>query len=96
MSRARTVVGAKRTLVEITDSEWEAIQAGAITPTKQEQIFNHTDSDKLRERATPRNKLAVTDAKIASMKAMKNSGFTTDEIANKLGVSTSTVIKYIK
>ena len=96
LSRARTVVGAKRTLVEITDSEWEAIQAGAITPTKQEQIFNHTDSDKLRERATPRNKLAVTDAKIASMKAMKNSGFTTDEIANKLGVSTSTVIKYIK
>ncbi len=96
LSRARTVVGAKRTLVDITDSEWRAIQEGAVSPTKQAQIFNHTDSDKLRERATPRNKLEISNATIASMKAMKNSGFTIDEIAEKLGVSPSTVVNHLK
>jgi DNA-binding CsgD family transcriptional regulator len=96
MARARVVVGAKRTLVDITDNEWEAIQAGAVSPTRLAEIFLHTDSGKLKERATPKDKKEVSNAMIANMKAMSNSGYTTADIAEKLGVSTSTVIKYIK
>lgn len=96
LTKARAVVGAKRTLVDITDKEWEAIQSGAVTKTKLAQIINNADIDKVRERATPRNKTTLSNAKIAKISAMKSSGYTTAEIAKQLGISTSTVSKYLK
>lgn len=93
--KARTQVGAKRTPVEISDSEWEAIQAGAISENRLMQILNHTDIDKLKERATPRTKTELSTAKINKIKAMSASGYSTSEIADALGVSSSTVSKYL-
>jgi len=93
---ARARVGAKRTTVDISEKEWEAIQAGAISANKLSKIVNHTDIDKLRELATPKEyKNTVSEAKQARMKSMKSSGYTTAEIAKMLGVSTSTVSKYL-
>lgn len=92
---ARLQVGAKRQPIEITDREWEAIQAGAISENQLNKILNYTDVDKLRERATPRTKTTLSNAKISKIIAMKNSGYSTNEIANSIGVSTSTVIKYL-
>lgn len=92
---ARIKVGAERKPIEITDKEWEAIQAGAISENKLSQIINHTDIDKLRERATPRAKTTLSPAKISKASAMKSSGYTTAEIAKALGVSSSTVTKYL-
>lgn len=77
--------------IDITDREWEAIQAGAISETKLKQILNNTDIDKLRERATPRATNTVSEAKATRIKAMAASNYTLAEIAQKLGVSTSTV-----
>ena len=93
---ARLKVGAERKPIEITDKEWEAIQAGAISENKLAQIITHTDTDKLRERATPRAKTALSTAKINKISAMKASGYTTAQIAKALGVSSSTVTKYLK
>lgn len=92
---ARVKVGAKRTPIEVTDREWEAIQSGAITENVLSQMLNHVDMDKLKERATPRTRTAMSEAKINKMKAMSNSGYTTNEIAKALGVSSSTVNKYL-
>ena len=47
--------------------------------------------DKLKERATPRTRTVVSDAKKSKAKAMSSSGYTTSEIAKALGVSPSTV-----
>lgn len=96
LTRARNAVGAKRTPIKLTDSEWEAIQAGAISENKLSQIINHVDSDELRQRATPRSTTTISAAKINRMKAYQNSGYTTSQIAEMLGVSTSTVTKYLK
>lgn len=96
LANARVRVGAKRTTVDITDKEWEAIQAGAISENILTQILNHTDKDKLRERATPRANNALPPSKISLIKAYSASGHTNDEIAKALGISTSTVIKYLK
>lgn len=96
LTAARNQVGAKRTSIEISDKEWEAIQAGAISENVLMQILNHTDIDKLKERATPRNKTTLSTAKINKIAAMNASGYTIREIADALGVSTSTVSKYIK
>ena len=93
---ARLKVGAERKPIDITDKEWEAIQAGAISENKLSQIINHADIDKLRERATPRAKTTLSTAKINRISAMKASGYTTAQIAKALGISSSTVTKYLK
>lgn len=82
--------------IEITDREWEAIQAGAITKTKLRDILNNTDISKLRERATPKtNGPTLSDAKVNRIKAMSASGRTLEQIAAALNVSPSTVDKYL-
>ncbi len=93
---ARIRVGAQRTLVDITDREWDAIQAGAVSENILTQILNHTDKDKLRERATPRASSTLSKAKISRIKAYASSGYTNAEIAKALGVSASTVSKYLQ
>ena len=92
---ARLKVGAKRTTVDITDNEWEAIQAGAISENVLTKILNHTDLDRVRELATPRSKNELSTAKQNRVKALAASGYTTSEIANALGISSSTVNKYL-
>lgn len=95
LTEARTRLGAKRYEIEITDSEWEAIQNGAVSDTKLTKILKRTDNGKLRERATPRATTTMSTAKINKMKAYQNSGYTLAEIAEQMGVSTSTVSKYL-
>lgn len=99
ISKYRDEVGSisrKKRNIEITDKEWEAIQAGAISESKLKDILNNTDIDKLRELATPKTKLTLSTAKINTIKAMSASNYTLEQIADKLGVSTSTVAKYLK
>lgn len=95
LSSARASVGAKRNSIEITDREWEAIQAGAISENKLTQILNNTNIDTLRQMATPRATTSLSAAKVNRISAMSNSGYSTSEIADALGVSTSTVSKYL-
>ncbi len=94
-TEAGSVARSKRS-IEITDREWEAIQAGAISENKLKQILANTDVDILRQRATPRSYTTLNDAKINRIKSMSASGKTLSEIANAIGVSTSTVSEYLK
>lgn len=96
LTQARTKYGAHRNPIDISDREWEAIQAGAVSPSKLSQIMRYTDSDRLRELATPRSKLTLSDAKQAKIRTMKASGmYSNEEIAQAIGVSASTVSKYL-
>ena len=95
LTSARAQVGAERKPVIITDREWEAIQAGAISESKLTQILNNADIDSLRQRATPRATTALSTAKQSKIASMSASGYSTSEIAEALGVSTSTVSKYL-
>ena len=96
---ARTSVGSvsrKERSITISDREWEAIQAGAVSHTKVVQILNNSDIDSVRQKATPRATATLSDAKIARIKAYSNSGKTQAEIAKALGISTSTVSKALR
>jgi hypothetical protein len=99
LSKYRQEVGSvsrrDRSIV-ITDKEWEAIQAGAVSENTLKKILNNTDVDNLRERATPRTKSNLSTAQVNRIKAMQNSNYTLAEIADKLGISTTTVSKYLK
>lgn len=95
LTAARESVGAKRRPIQITNHEWEAIQAGAISENRLFQILNNADIDSVRQYATPRSNTSLSQAKIDKITAMNASGYTTSEIADSLGVSTSTVSNYL-
>lgn len=95
-ARARYIPGGKKKRVEITEKELEAINANALGSTKLKSILNNTDMDKLKEMVTPRQNKALSSAKIASAKAKLASGYYTQaEVAKELGISTTTLMKYI-
>lgn len=96
LTRAREKVGAKRHPIEITDKEWEAIQAGAISETRLKKMLKYADMDVLRQKATPRTTVQLSQGKINRLKNMAASGLTNAEIAKALGISASTVSQYLK
>ncbi len=95
LAKARAEVGAHKDLIEITDKEWDAIQAKAISPTKLREILDNTDNEKLKQRATPRSVNGeLTPAQISKINALENAGYSISEISDAMGISTSTVSKY--
>lgn len=95
ITSARTRVGASRTTVDITDRMWEAIQAGAVHSNFLSKLLEHTEMDKVKERATPSNRKVMTSAMKLRAKAYADSGRTNAEIAAALGVSASTIAKFL-
>lgn len=96
LTRYRNEVGASRSPITITTKEWEAIQSGAISESKLIQILNYVDKDNLRQLTSPKSSTTLSEAKINKLKAMANSDYTLSEIADSIGVSTSTVSEYLK
>ena len=94
-ARQRTGASGKNTKINITEKQWEAIQAGAITDTTLTKILKYADEKQVRQLATPKASTALSAAKIAKAQAMRSSGYTNAEIADALGVSVSTVSKAI-
>lgn len=97
LTQARLQTGAskKARLVDITDREWEAIQSGAISTNKLSQIIQNSDLDILKQRSMPRESKGISDAKRARAKMLESNGYTLAEIADSLGVSTSTISKVL-
>lgn len=98
LTRYREEVGSiprKDRNIVITDNEWKAIQAGAISENTLKRILNNCDPDSLRQKAMPKATHELNQAKINRIKAMSAS-YTIQQIADKLGISTSTVSKYLK
>ena len=90
---ARAVTGSKKIPIDITDKEWEAIQAGAISDTKVKDILENTDIDAIRRRAMPRTSTGISTAKLQRAEAMLSNGYSWEEISNSLGYSVSTLKK---
>lgn len=95
LTKARTQVGAKRNPIVFSDREWEAIQNGAIPHSRLREIIQFVDTDILKERATPRTFKSITQAQINRIRVMKDNGYTTEQIAQAIGKSPSTVSKYL-
>lgn len=91
LNAARKAVGAKKMRIKISDAEWEAIQAGAISDNKLKLILDNSDSDILKQRAMPKGYRELRPAQINKIKAMNTSGYSLTDIADALGVSTSTI-----
>ena len=94
LNQARSTVGAnkKSVQIDITPREWEAIQAHAVSSAKVQEILSNTDEEKFKQMATPRQTRSVSDASASQMRKLYDSGkYTLSEIAERYGVSASTV-----
>lgn len=94
-ARLRTGADGKGTRVDVTPREWEAIEANAISKSTLEEILLHTDMDKIRDYAMPKDSKRLSNARIARIRALAASNYDTSEIAADLGISTSTVQSYL-
>ena len=95
LAAARASLGLKKSPIEISPKEWEAIQAGALSESNLEDILKRTDIDIIRDYATPASKKEITAAKRAQIKNYYNLGYTQDEISDMLGYSASTINKVL-
>lgn len=94
LNDARNRTGAKKEKVYITDSEWKAIQAGAISDSKLVEILANSDLDRVRELATPKKDKVMSPLKVNRAKIMLDSGYTRSDVAKALGVSLTTLDTY--
>ena len=91
---SRDVVGAKRPKIDITEKEWDAINANAVSGNKLQDILRKADSEKIRKQAMPKNQQALSDSQIIEIKAYLKNKWNYEDIAKKMNISISTVAKY--
>lgn len=92
LAAARKRMGVEKYSINITDRQWEAIQAGAVSATTMKSVFDNADQDMLKKRATPRATKVISQATINAIKNAP-SNRSLDEIAKLYDVSPSTVSK---
>ena len=96
LAEARARTGAGKKPFEVTPKEWRAIQEGAISQASLNKVLELADEGNIKELATPRSQPKVSASAASRAKSMFSSGKTASEIAEALGVSTSTVHRIIE
>lgn len=91
LAEARARTGAKKNLISISQDEWNAIQAGAISHSKLEEILRYADIEQVKKLAQPKDTHKLTVSQRNRARVMLDSGYTQSEIAAQLGVSQSTI-----
>ena len=93
---ARDKLNSKKPHVTFTDREVDAIQAGAVSHTVLTALLDNADLDDVRKHFTPKATKTITPAMEALAKSMEASGYTTAQIADRLGISSSSVYRIVK
>ena len=97
LDTARKKVGAKKWQIgsaknPLTEREWKAIEAHAVSKSKLEDILRESDKSRIRELAMPKTKTGLAPAKIAKAKSLMNSGYSRAEICDMLDISETKLI----
>lgn len=90
-ARVRTGADGASSRITIEPDEWKAIQSGAVSTKMLTDIIRFSDSDRLKQLATPKKEDAISLSKANRAKGMLKNGKTYAEVAEALGVSVSTV-----
>lgn len=88
---ARGRFGLERDVIEITDRQWDAIQAGGLSASKLRDLLRYADPKRVEELSLPKQNVVMTRAITARAKAMLAAGATTADVARALGISPSTL-----
>ena len=90
-ARVRTGADGASSRITIEPDEWKAIQSGAVSTKMLTDIIRFSDSDRLKQLATPKKEDAMSLSTANRAKGMLKNGRTYAEVAEALGVSVSTV-----
>jgi hypothetical protein len=93
LMEARTRTKADKSIITLTERQWEAIQAHAVSANILKQILDNADMDVVRRLATPRKQEELTASVKTQIRRRIEAGYTQSEVANSLGLSTSTITK---
>jgi hypothetical protein len=91
LNEARNRTRAGKTKMDITQSEWNAIQAGAISTDKLRRILKNSDADTVKRLAMPKHKAKMTSAMTRRAQSMLAAGATQSEVADQLGIGLTTL-----
>ena len=91
LNEMRKRTGAEKDRIKFTQSEWDAIQAGAITGSKLSEILRNADAESVKRLAMPRDMPKMTGTMQRRAKAMLDSGATQLEVADALGIGLTTL-----
>lgn len=97
-ARAKVIPGKNnaKDYINITTKEWEAIQNGAISETKLNQILRNTKADQVKKLATPKPATKLSSAKLQRAKSLLNKGYTLAEVSDSIGVPISTIVENVR
>ena len=100
LDSARKSIGAKKLIIgsadnPLTQREWDAIQAGAISKTKLKAILDNSDMSVVKQYAIPRTRNGISPAKLSRAKMMLDRGYSRTDVCNMLEISESTLIREI-
>lgn len=87
--RART--GAHKDKIPITKDEWDAIQAGALSKKKLDDILLHADQESVKRLAMPKHTPKLTSSALRRAQTMLARGYTQAEVADQLGIGLTTL-----
>lgn len=90
-SYARARLGLKQLTIDISDTQWDAIQAGAVSASRLGKILAEADPKRVSELAMPRTNTVMTSAVSARARAMLAAGATNADVAAALGIAVSTL-----
>lgn len=91
VKRARQIMGIEDKTIHLTQDEWDAIQAHAVSANRLTEILQYADPDEVRKLATPRNENKLPTWSVNRAKALLAQGLTNKEVADALGISESTL-----
>ena len=95
-ARARIIPGGRKQRIVLTEKELEAINNNAIPVSHLKDILNNVDNDKLTEMVMPKKTIkGISNARIAQAKALIARGETQADVADVLGISVTTLRKYL-
>ena len=98
LEAARKIVGAKKLTIggsdknPLTDREWKAIEAHAVSKQKLIDILANADKNRVRELAMPKTKVGIPSAKVSRAKSMLANGYSRAEVCDMLDISESKLI----
>jgi hypothetical protein len=91
LNTARVRTGARKDKIVMTQAEWNAIQAGAVSNHVLERVLKNSDTDRVKALALPKTAPKMTSAKLVRAQSMLASGYTQAEVADALGVGLTTL-----
>lgn len=91
LQRMREQNGAHKDRVTFTDSEWKAIQAGAVSDSFLKRLLENSDDRHIKQMAMPREKVTLSAARKSLIKQLIRNNYDYGEIAKKLDISVGSV-----